>query len=333
MESSLISVVVPVYKVEKYLKKCIDSIISQTYRNIELILVDDESPDKCGAICDDYAEKDARIKVIHKINAGVSAARNSGIAVAQGNYIMFVDSDDYIDQNMLEDMMKYRGSDIIVSGLRFVDKNNRTIREGNSEIVNNMSMSDFLNKYYVTLEKDFILSGPYNKLFSVKTMRENLIYFNESMSICEDGLFVTHFLSCCKNISCVNKCYYNYVQYNDGSTLTAKYNLNSIEAAEILHNARKDLLDKFGCDSELYKYSDARSYSLFKAFLTEIYTRSKLKNFDKYKKAKEALANPTFFRLIKEARRPKDSFLKAITVTKNYLLLHVIFTFIFRKKR
>ena len=93
---SLISIIVPVYKVEKYLARCIDSVIGQTYTNLEIILVDDGSPDHCGQICDDYAKKDHRIKVIHKNNEGLGFARNSGMEICTGEYIMFLDSDDYL---------------------------------------------------------------------------------------------------------------------------------------------------------------------------------------------------------------------------------------------
>ena len=98
----LISVIVPVYNVEKYIKKCLDSIIYQTYKNIEIILVDDGSTDNSGIICDVYKERDKRIKVIHKKNNGVSAARNTGIENANGKWISFVDSDDWIDKNYFE---------------------------------------------------------------------------------------------------------------------------------------------------------------------------------------------------------------------------------------
>lgn len=100
-----ISVIVPVYKTEQYLKRCVDSIINQTYPNLEIILVDDGSPDKCPEICDRFAETDKRIKVIHTQNAGVSAARNVGLDAATGEYLAFVDSDDYIDSTMYEEMM------------------------------------------------------------------------------------------------------------------------------------------------------------------------------------------------------------------------------------
>ena len=101
-----ISVIVPVYKVEAVLKKCLDSIITQTYENLEIILVDDGSPDSSGKICDEYSKRDSRVKVIHKKNAGVAAARNSGLKVATGKYCTFVDSDDYIEPVMYQSMIQ-----------------------------------------------------------------------------------------------------------------------------------------------------------------------------------------------------------------------------------
>ena len=100
--ANLISVIVPIYNVEKYLVRCIDSIISQTYKNIEIILVNDGSPDNCGSICDKYAQQDARIRVLHKKNGGLSDARNCGVEVASGEYITFIDSDDFIAPNYIE---------------------------------------------------------------------------------------------------------------------------------------------------------------------------------------------------------------------------------------
>ena len=102
MKSDLISIIVPVYKVEKYIDECIKSIINQTYTNLEIILIDDGSPDNCGKICDEYAKNDKRIKVIHQKNMGQSVARNVGLEYAKGDYIGFVDSDDYIKNNMFE---------------------------------------------------------------------------------------------------------------------------------------------------------------------------------------------------------------------------------------
>ena len=101
-----ISVIVPVYKVEKYIRKCIDSILNQTYQNIEVILVDDGSPDNCGKICDEYAYLDKRVRVIHKKNGGLGSARNVGLGLAKGQYIMFVDSDDYLTKDSIGTVLK-----------------------------------------------------------------------------------------------------------------------------------------------------------------------------------------------------------------------------------
>ena len=109
-KNPLISVIVPVYKVEQFIHRCVDSILNQTYTNLEIILVDDGSPDRCGEICDEYAEKDSRIRVIHQKNGGPSAARNAGLDICTGEYIAFVDSDDYIEPDMLQQLLSGIGS-------------------------------------------------------------------------------------------------------------------------------------------------------------------------------------------------------------------------------
>ena len=116
----MVSVIVPVYKVEKYLERCIKSIVNQTYKEIELIIVDDGSPDKCPEICDKWAEKDKRIKVIHKNNEGVSSARNKGIELSKGKYIVFIDQDDYVTDEHIEvlyDCITSNNVDLVISNL------------------------------------------------------------------------------------------------------------------------------------------------------------------------------------------------------------------------
>lgn len=116
----LLSVIVPVYKVEKYLRKCVDSILNQTYSNLEVILVDDGSPDGCGAICDGYAVKDSRVKVVHKENGGAASARNRGIRIANGSYVTFVDGDDWLDPRLYDTILRHAPFDIGLFGLTYV---------------------------------------------------------------------------------------------------------------------------------------------------------------------------------------------------------------------
>lgn len=123
----LVTVIVPVYKVEPYLRRCIDSIISQTYHNLEIILVDDGSPDGCPEICDEYAKRDSRIKVIHKKNGGLSDARNVGLGSSSGKYVMFVDSDDWIDNDLIETVMSLQPFKVALYGCTVVSEQGKNI--------------------------------------------------------------------------------------------------------------------------------------------------------------------------------------------------------------
>ena len=147
---SLVSIIIPVYKVEKYIDRCVTSIINQTYKNLEIILVDDGSPDNCGKICDDYAKMDERIKVIHKENGGLSDARNVGIESAKGNYISFVDSDDFIEKDMIELLLKEieeNNCDISICGYykTYIDKDEIIDNSKEIFIMNNIEAIDKMN--------------------------------------------------------------------------------------------------------------------------------------------------------------------------------------------
>lgn len=171
MEEDLISIVIPVYKVEKYLEKCIESVLKQTYTNLQIILVDDGSPDNCGKICDEYAKRDSRIDVIHKVNGGLSEARNVGISKAKGRYIGFVDSDDYIKENMYEillNLIKKYNADASICNLYDVIEGKEYIRNKNNGI-QEYSRLDILKE--VLLDKN-IQSYAWNKLYKKELFDE-----------------------------------------------------------------------------------------------------------------------------------------------------------------
>lgn len=159
-KKTLISVIVPIYKVEQYLDECVESITNQTYKNLEIILVDDGSPDDCPAMCDEWVKRDNRIKVIHKKNGGLSSARNAGLDVATGEYISFVDSDDFICQDALQNLYdRFHGNDAIsiVSGMIYRYKNGKT--------------RNFRDEWFITEEK--IISA---KEFLLETMSQKTSY-------------------------------------------------------------------------------------------------------------------------------------------------------------
>lgn len=132
----LVTIVVPIYNVEKYIDRCINSILNQTYKNLEIILVDDGSPDNCGKMCDEYAQKDSRIKVVHKENGGLSDARNAGIDIAKGKYISFIDSDDYIEPEYVEILYKTISedkSDMAISSHKVIYENGTVLEKATGE--------------------------------------------------------------------------------------------------------------------------------------------------------------------------------------------------------
>ncbi len=151
MNSPLISILVPVYNVEKYVCECIDSIIAQTYKNLEIILVDDGSTDQSGAICDEYAQKDSRIKVIHQENKGLAAVRNVAVATATGEYVGFVDSDDFVALDMYEKMLNLsqnKNADIVMCNIAYTDEKGTLIP--NNKSAKNITSNEMSGKEFLT---------------------------------------------------------------------------------------------------------------------------------------------------------------------------------------
>lgn len=211
MEEDLISIIVPVYKVENYLSKCLDSIICQTYKNIEIILVDDGSPDNSGNICDNYAKKDSRIKVIHKENGGLSDARNAGLKIATGQYIGFVDSDDYIEKDMFETM--YSLSKRYNAEISIVSYNEWK----NGMILNNMDSGelDVYNKTEAIKEiliDSKIQSYMWNKLFKKELFEDTEFPVGKNF---EDIATTLKLFEKCEIIVRLEVAKYNYIRRDD----------------------------------------------------------------------------------------------------------------------
>ena len=215
-----ISVIVPVYKVEDYLKRCIDSIINQTYRNLEIILVDDGSPDKCGDICDEYAGKDNRIKVIHKSNGGLSDARNKGIEVATGEYIGFVDSDDWIESTMYErllNLIKKYNADIAIGGVAdvLVDNDAETI----------VKTSDFgCQDPFVVDKKEAMKRYFYGSWSAWDKLYDANLFDNIRFpvgEINEDEAIVLDILDQCKYICYTSEIFYHYMKHVGSNSITS----------------------------------------------------------------------------------------------------------------
>ena len=214
-----ISVIVPVYNVEKYLKRCVDSILNQTFTDFELILVDDGSPDNCGKICDEYADKDMRVIVIHKQNGGVSEARNKGIEFAVTNsgseFITFVDSDDYVHEKYLEFLSERDEFDLSVCGV--VRFNNEGLIIPPRKREQKLISQPFS---YYNIYKTNNMFSPYNKLFRANILKDNNIRFPNTFSWGEDGIFVAKYLIYVKKICILEYAGYYYFENGCGSLST-----------------------------------------------------------------------------------------------------------------
>ena len=213
----LISVIVPVYKVEKYLNKCVESIVNQTYKNLEILLVDDGSPDNCPQMCDEWTLKDSRIKVIHKSNGGLSDARNCGIDAASGEFIGFVDSDDFIDETMYEKLYNLiieNDADLSICGIKTVDEDGVFTEDAlcplKNEVLNSYDAMSCLNIkngwYYVTA---------WNRLYN-KGLFDGLRF--DIGKIHEDEFFAHKVFYRCKKIVTTNEPLYYYFQRTESIT-------------------------------------------------------------------------------------------------------------------
>lgn len=231
----LISVIIPVYKVEEYLDKCVSSVIEQTYKNLEIILVDDGSPDNCPKMCDDWAKKDNRIKVIHKKNGGVSSARNIGIKESKGKWITFIDSDDWVETTFIYDL--YRVSinekcDIALSGY------NRVVGVNSEEINANGELTKYTPLEFLTnvLNPQTGFGFCHMKLIRTECIKN--VRFDEELKVTEDAFFNLQLVDNINNVCLLNKALYNY-RINENSVVKkfdSKYPDKYLKGIKVIKN-------------------------------------------------------------------------------------------------
>ena len=289
-----ISVVVPVYNVEKYLEKCIDSIINQTYRNLEIILVDDGSSDKSPQICDLYAQKDERVKVIHKTNGGLSSARNVGIDCATGEYICFFDSDDFVEIDMIETLSKAimeTDYDLCICGYSVDTYNKTNALISQKSILPNFSYPSTncsLDEYEFALG---LCGYAWNKLYRLQFLKENNLKFEEGVSLVEDLLFNERVFANNAKFVFLSYVGYHYIQ-RERESLGVKYYENYFDLKLRALNAKCSILKIWGIEenkiTQFYKnnYVDAvwgTIKGIQRSALTKVDKLQKSKNFfDKY---------------------------------------------------
>lgn len=252
MNDVKITVIMPVYNVEKYIRKCIDSLLAQTFKDWELIAVDDGSPDESGKICDEYAEKDKRITVIHKENGGAPSARNTAIPKAKGEYLCFMDSDDWAEPSMLEDMYKKAketDAQLVVAGFyieTYYSDNECYIQEQSLPSRDFRSQREFREYAYKMFDKN-LLYTPWSKLFSTKYIMENGIRFRNTFW--DDFPFDLDVVRDVERVALMEQKYYRFMRARSDSE-TAKYRKDMYEKREEEHGWMLSLYEHWGINDE-----------------------------------------------------------------------------------
>lgn len=299
----LVSVIVPVYKAEKYLEKCVESIINQTYKNLEIILVDDGSPDNCPAMCDEFTKRDSRIKVFHKKNGGQASARNLAINNSNGDYICFVDSDDFIKNNYVKRMLDAiinSNSDLCCSGFTFTNEDNTKTYDSCPNVKNDTIIKkDIVTYYYTKYYASFLQVT--NKLYKFSLFKN--IRFAEGY-IYEDLEINLHLIHQCKKMIIINDALYVAIEH-DGSTTNSAYSNRKVDCQIFVLNShikflKENHLQKY-IKFELTKRLNALcwTYRNIEDSEPKIYLKQEiLKHWKKYKKYLNLLFIPSYKTLL-----------------------------------
>ncbi len=268
-----VSIIVPIYNSEMHLSRCIDSILAQTYTDFELILINDGSTDKSGEISDYYATKDKRIIVIHKESGGTSSARNSGLTIAKGEYITFVDSDDTISTDYLS-TFTYR-SDLEISGLETIEINKAIyVPISTDTLSSDTEIADWFIKDFDAMYLTTICC----KMFRTNIIQESSLKFDTSLKRGEDTIFVYNYLSYCNSIKLLSNVVY---QYNfDATSIDKKYSLNSKECVNHICakvSSIEKIEKRFNVKlKELSKLTHTTYLHLFYTYLKSIHKEEKV---------------------------------------------------------
>lgn len=276
----LITVIVPVYNVEKYFKQCLDSIINQTYKNLEIILINDGSPDNCGKICDEYAKKDNRIKVIHKENGGLSSARNAGLDIATGEYISFIDSDDCVAENFIETLYKLCiENNCDISECDFLKFENNVVTQAKIAEIQCYTSNEIQHKIYSEeYVKTIVVWNKLYKRYLYKGLRFPVGKINEDEFITYKVLY-----NCKNNIAVTNEQLY-YYRYNAQSIMGRKFNEKRLDALEAFEERKQFYKDRN--EVELYNKTVAQ----YQQILILFYGLAK-KNIENNSKVLENIKN------------------------------------------
>ncbi len=330
-----VSIIVPVYNAQAYLHKCIDSLLSQSFQDFELILVNDGSKDNSGKICDEYAEKDNRIKVIHKENGGVSTARNRGLDEAQGTYIMFCDSDDFIKEDFSAPVVELADGNedcLVLCGITQLKDDNSThdvlcpaFSRGEKVSMSNVDFCDLYVKLN-NIEPFLLMNMPYNKLFSRRIIEEHHLRFDTSIHYNEDFIFNLNYLDKVNTVKIYNESVYYYYVDAPGS-LCKRYFKDLMEMFRVKEDTLKaTILDKASDkDGARRVYSTLIFNDTHRAINNTFSPSNPASEKEKIKYCTKLIRDKRFVESIKYADKKGYNPLHIMALNfKNYRLIHFL---------
>ena len=308
MIKGLATIILPIYKVEKYLDRCLNSVVSQTYKNLEIILVDDSSPDRCPQMCEDWEKKDSRIKVIHKENAGLGMARNTGIEHATGEYVFFFDSDDYVALDTVEKVFQVAertGAELIMYGHKDVDGNgnikNTIIPFFEKEYfegaeIQNVFLADMVASISGVSKNGNIWMSAWGSAFSnMLIQRANFRFVSERKLISEDVYSLLCLMKDVKSVAIIPEAFYFYCE--NGASLTHTYRSDRYPQIKMLYNACIEKCDELGYEQDV-KERFAYVYTSFVISAMKMIASSDLNTKEKRKNVSEIVNDELMQKLI-----------------------------------
>lgn len=315
----LLSVIVPIYNVEQYLGRCIHSIITQTYTNLEIILVDDGSPDNCPEKCDDWAKQDSRIKVIHKKNGGLGNARNSGLEIATGDYVAFVDSDDYIIPDMYERLMNeaVRGDfDCIYCGFKqqLPSMNTVDVIEMEETVIYGEDIKKLAGRFLFDFSRNPLNCSVWHGIYRRKLLDFKFVSEREFLS--EDLIFTHTFLGKCNSFSYIPKALYHY-SYNKKS-LSNSYSEKSFK--RILATAGK--LNEIYRDTVYANQGDAYAFCQVYFLMRFSLIRSRIPVKSKYSIFKNIILDEEYNKILQDKNSFNFAKKRKLWLTKMIYYMH-----------
>ncbi|WP_051567052.1 glycosyltransferase family 2 protein [Priestia flexa] len=298
IKNGLVSIIIPVYNAEICLARCIKSIQNQTYKNIEIILINDGSTDGSGDICEEISNEDNRVKVFNIKNSGPSVARNLGIRVASGEYIQFIDSDDFIEKDMVEKLVEQmkNETDLVICGSYFVNSKLKKT-EHIPPIEGLFSKEEFLRNFGALYEKSLI-NPNWNKFYRLENLKKYKIQFIESISIGEDMLFNLSYIKICKKVKIIQNPLYNYIVSSNANSLTGGFKPDFFKNQELLFSKVKELLITNNCYINENKYKVEYYYvnANIISVLTNLFHKDSTLNYKQKKQEIEQLIKDEWIR-------------------------------------